>query len=97
MVSVAEAAGEEVREDQEEDQVCLVWEILHKPLSQIALLLVIMFNVYLVHMLVLQLLLALTSTPTLGASRVVKLFVLQALLIPITSGNADIVLALSMT
>ena len=72
------------------EEVCLVWEIPHKPLSQIALLLVIMFNVYLVHMLVHQLALAITLTPCQGALLVVILCAL------ITSGIADFVLTVSM-
>jgi len=94
MVSVEEAVVEEEEweeEEEEEEEVCLVWVILQQPLSQIVLLLVIMFNVFLVHMLVHQLVLALTSTPCLGAFREVRVYA------SITSGNADIVQTLSMT
>jgi len=90
MVSVAEAVVVE-EEEGEVEEVCFVWAYHHKPLSQIALLLVIMYNVYLVHMLVHQLLLALTSTPGQCAFRVVFLCA------SITSGDADIVLTLSVT
>ena len=78
-------------EEEEEEGTCLVWEIPHKPLSQIALLLVIMFNVYLVHMLVHQLVLAITLTPCQGAFLVAVVSALT------TNGNVDIVLAVLLT